>query len=101
MCAAYMSTYLITIVIVVLFGYSDGVLQLVETHCFLLSTQPITNLLKNTNLKITFFTTNTIYMGLIYYALNKKKKINTFRGVFTVLNVSPAMSHTLNKPEEI
>jgi len=59
-CAAYMSLYLITVVIVVLFGYSGGVLYLVDNHCFMLSTQPITNLLKNTNLKITFCTTNTI-----------------------------------------
>ena len=54
MCAAYMSTYLITVVIVVLFSYSVGVLYLVEIHFFLLYTQLITNLLKNTNLKITF-----------------------------------------------
>ena len=64
MCVAYMSNYLITVVIVVLFGYSGGVLYLVEIHCFLLSTQPITNLLINTNLKITFCTTNRIYVVL-------------------------------------
>jgi hypothetical protein len=61
MCAAHISLYLIRVVIVVLFGYSGGVLYLVEIHYFLLSTQTLTNLFKNTNLKITFCTTNTIY----------------------------------------
>jgi len=78
MCAAYISTYLIAVVTVVLFGDSGSVLYLVEIHCFFLSTQPITKLFKNTNLKFTFCTTNTIYIGLIYYKFNKRKKINTF-----------------------
>jgi len=38
---------------------------------------------------------------IIYFELNKIKKKNTFRVVFTVLNVLPAIRHMLDKLEAI
>jgi len=57
------------------------------------------NLFKNTNLNITFQTTNTIYNLLRNQG--KKKKGNIFKVVFTVLSALPAVRPMLDKLEEI
>jgi hypothetical protein len=77
-------------------NYTHSPTPCVSFTCHRPLAKKVTNFFKNTNLKITFPTVNTIY-NLFKTQWEKK---NTFRMSFTISNVLPSIKHMMDKLEE-